>query len=175
VAAGASFAFAAAVKITGGVAAPFAFAGAGGARPRLRLAAGAALAGVVILAAALPLYGHSALESFVVLGDNQNLSTRLSLPRIASNLPFVSLGAARAAALVAYGAAVAWLLAWTWRGGDWVVAAGWATFGLLLATSWVLPWYLIWLLPLAAVAGDRRLQAATILLCAEQLAFGVPW
>jgi glycosyl transferase family 87 len=174
-AAGASFAFAAAVKITGGVAAPFAFAGAGGARPRLRLVLGAVLAGVVILAATLPLYGHSALESFVVLGDNQNLSTRLSLPRIVSNLPFVSLDAARAVALVAYGALVSWLLAWTWRGGDWVVGAGWATLGLLLATSWILPWYLIWLLPLAAVAGDARLQGAALVLCAVQLAYGVPW
>jgi hypothetical protein len=174
-AAGASFAFAAALKITGGVAAPFALAGAGGGRERLRLLAGVALAGAVILAATLPLYGSSALESFVVLGDNQNLTTRLSVPRILSHIPFLSLEAARAGALAAFAGVTAWLLAWTWRGGDWVRAAGWATLALLLATSWILPWYLIWLLPLAAVAGDARLQLATLMLCAVQLAYGVPW
>lgn len=173
-AAGAAFATAAAVKITGGLAAPFALVGADGARPRLRLALGAVLALVVIVAATLPLYGHSALDSLSLIGDNQNLTTRLSLPRILSNLPLLSIGAARALTLAAYAVAVAWLLVWTWRGGDWVRAAGWAALGLLLATSWILPWYLLWVLPLAAVSGDVRLQAATLALCGLQLAYGVP-
>ena len=47
---------------------------------------------------------------------------------------------------------------WTWRGGDWVRAAAWAALGLLLATAWLLPWYLIWPLPLAAISRDRPLQ-----------------
>ena len=37
-------------------------------------------------------------------------------------------------------------------------AAGWAGAGLLLATTWLLPWYLIWVLPLAALSRDRPLQ-----------------
>ena len=67
----------------------------------------------------------------------------------------------RVAALVLYAAAVAYLLVWTWRGGDWVRAAAWAAFGLLLATSWLLPWYLIWPLPLVAISRDRTLQLLT--------------
>ncbi|MGZ5419983.1 MAG: hypothetical protein ACXWES_05650, partial [Solirubrobacterales bacterium] len=93
---------------------------------------------------------------------------------ILSNLPLVSLEAARTGALVAYGAALVWLLAWTWRGGDWVRAAGWATLGLLLATSWILPWYLVWVLPLAAVSKDDALVVAALALCGLQLAYGVP-
>ena len=45
----------------------------------------------------------------------------------------------------------------TARGADWRVAAGWSTLALLLSTAWLLPWYAIWPLPLAAVCGDRRL------------------
>ncbi|MGZ5342833.1 MAG: hypothetical protein ACXWEK_07350, partial [Solirubrobacterales bacterium] len=139
---------------------------------RFLLGALAALAAVVALT--LSLYGHAALDSLALLGDNQDLTTRLSLPRILSNLPLVSLEAARTGALVAYGAALVWLLAWTWRGGDWVRAAGWATLGLLLATSWILPWYLVWVLPLAAVSKDDALVVAALALCGLQLAYGVP-
>lgn len=170
-ASGASFALAAAIKISGAVAAPFALIGTGE-RGRFLLGALAALAAVVALT--LSLYGHAALDSLALLGDNQDLTTRLSLPRILSNLPLVSLEAARTGALVAYGAALVWLLAWTWRGGDWVRAAGWATLGLLLATSWILPWYLVWVLPLAAVSKDDALVVAALALCGLQLAYGVP-
>jgi alpha-1,6-mannosyltransferase len=170
--AGAGLALAATVKISGGLAAPFALIAS---RSRGSFLAGVALALAAVLAATIPLYGHAALDSFALLGDNQNLTTRLSLPRIVSNLPLISLDAARVAGLAAYGVALAWLLAWTWRGGDWIRAAGWASFGLLLATSWILPWYLLWVLPLAAVARDRALVAATVALTALQLAYGVPW
>jgi alpha-1,6-mannosyltransferase len=172
--AGTAFALAAAIKISGGLAAPFALAGGDGPRARVRLALGAALALAVIFAATVPLYGHAALDSLALLGDNQDLTTRLSLPRILSNLPLVSIGAARAVALAAYVVLVAWLLLRSWRGADWVRAAGWAGLGLLLATSWILPWYLIWVLPLAAVADDARLQWATLAVCGLQLAYGVP-
>ena len=57
-------------------------------------------------------------------------------------------------------AAVALLLAW--RGRDWISAAGWATLALLVATQWLLPWYLVWLLPLAALARDRKLLVGTL-------------
>jgi alpha-1,6-mannosyltransferase len=170
-AAGAAIGLATAVKITAGVSAPFALLGS---RRRLGFLLGSALALAAVVAVTVPLYGEGALDSLSLLGDNQDLTTRLSLPRIASNLPLISLGAARAAALVAYAVAVAWLLRWTWRGGDWVRAAGWATLGLLLATSWILPWYLVWVLPLAAVAEDEVLLWTTLALCGLQLAFGVP-
>jgi hypothetical protein len=171
-AAGAGLALAATVKISGGLAAPFALIAS---RRRVTFLAGAALALAVVVAATIPLYGHAALDSFGLVSDNQALTTRLSLPRLVAKLPLISIDVARAGAVAAYGVALAWLLAWTWRGGDWIRAAGWATFGLLLATSWIFPWYLLWVLPLAAVARDRVLVAATIALTALQLAYGVPW
>ena len=54
------------------------------------------------------------------------------------------------------------------------MAAGWATLALLLSTAWLLPWYAIWLLPLAAVSGDRRLRAATLVLCAYAVLIHLP-
>ncbi len=80
----------------------------------------------------------------------------------------------RALALGLYGAALAFLLLWTWRGDDWVRAAGWAALGLLLATSWLLPWYLVWALPLAAVSRDRPLALPTLALTAYQLGARIP-
>jgi hypothetical protein len=74
----------------------------------------------------------------------------------------IGVGGVRAAALVAYALLVAWLMRWTWRGGDWVRAAGWAGLGLLVATSYLTPWYTIWVLPLAAIARDRALVAGSL-------------
>ena len=56
-----------------------------------------------------------------------------------------------------YGA-LSLLLAWTWRGGDWLRAAAWAGTGLLLATAWLLPLVPDLGLPLAALSRDRPLQ-----------------
>ena len=46
--------------------------------------------------------------------------------------------------------------------------------GLLLATSWLLPWYLIWALPLGAVSRDRPLQLLILALTAYQLGARIP-
>jgi cytochrome c biogenesis protein CcdA len=62
----------------------------------------------------------------------------------------------------------------TWRGFDWVRAAGWTALGLLLASAWLLPWYLIWPLPLAAISRDRALQLLTLALTAYQLGARIP-
>ena len=63
-----------------------------------------------------------------------------------------------------YAALVVGLLVAVARGLDWVRAAGWASFGLLVASAYMVPWYLIWLVPVAAISRDRILIAATILL-----------
>jgi alpha-1,6-mannosyltransferase len=51
-----------------------------------------------------------------------------------------------------------------WRRRDPVTAAGWAAFALIVSLSWVLPWYVLWVLPLAAVSSSRRLRGATLIL-----------
>lgn len=50
----------------------------------------------------------------------------------------------------------------TWRGYDWVAASGWALLAISVTSTWVLAWYILWPLPLAAICKDRRLLAATL-------------
>ncbi len=57
---------------------------------------------------------------------------------------------------------VAHLLWRTWRGYDWVAASGWALLAISVTSTWLLAWYILWPLPLAAVTRDRRLLAATL-------------
>ena len=50
----------------------------------------------------------------------------------------------------------------TWRGYDWIAAAGWTLLAISVTSTWLLAWYIVWPLPLAAVGRDRRLPAATL-------------
>jgi alpha-1,6-mannosyltransferase len=52
----------------------------------------------------------------------------------------------------------------TWRGYDWVAASGWALLAISVTSTWLLAWYILWPLPLAVIARDRRLLAATLAL-----------
>ncbi len=45
-----------------------------------------------------------------------------------------------------------------------IVASGWASVALIVTLSWVLPWYVLWVLPLAALSGSRRLRTAALVL-----------
>lgn len=54
------------------------------------------------------------------------------------------------------------LLIRTWRAGDWMTNLGWTLLCLLLTLVWVMPWYLLWLLPFAGVSADRRLRYAAL-------------
>ena len=50
----------------------------------------------------------------------------------------------------------------TWRGYDWVAASGWALLAIAVTSTWLLAWYTLWSLPLAAVTRDRRLLWTTL-------------
>ena len=57
---------------------------------------------------------------------------------------------------------VIYLLWRTWRGYDWIAASGWTLLAISVTSTWLLAWYILWPLPLAVVARDRRLLAATL-------------
>jgi alpha-1,6-mannosyltransferase len=50
----------------------------------------------------------------------------------------------------------------TWRGYDWIAASGWTLLAISVTSTWLLAWYIVWPLPLAAVARDRRLLVGTL-------------
>jgi len=45
-----------------------------------------------------------------------------------------------------------------------IVASGWSSVALLVTLSWVLPWYVLWVLPLAALSRSRRLRTVALVL-----------
>jgi hypothetical protein len=143
-------------------------------RPIGRLLAGGLLAAAVICAAAYLGFGWDWLRALGLAGENQGRTSHLSIPITLARLTGLDPTPIRAAALTLYAALVIYLLVKTWQGHDWLRTGAWAAFGLLLATSWLLPWYLIWPLPLAAVSRDRALQLLTLALTAYQLGARIP-
>ena len=143
-------------------------------RPVVRLVLGALGAALVVGVSAYLAFGWDWLHGLGLAGENQSRTSHLSVPTTFARISGLPPGDARLAAAVLFAALVVYLLAWTWRGGDWVRAAAWAGFGLLLATAWLLPWYLLWPLPLVAVSRDRTLQALTLALTAYQLGARIP-
>jgi len=145
-----------------------------GNRASERFLAGALIAAAGICGAAYLGFGWDWLNAFGLAGENQGRTSYMSVPITVARLTGLDPDAIRLVALVLFLTLVFELLLRTWRGYDWVRAAAWAAAGLLLATSWLLPWYLIWLLPLAAIARDRPLQLLALALTAYQLGARIP-
>jgi alpha-1,6-mannosyltransferase len=170
---------AAGLKASAGLVVPYLVVGA--TRPRAALIAAGATALCVALVA-LAVFGSHALDALSLLSSNQERSSRWSLPYKTSELLGAVLpgerldyrGAVRAAYAVAFAAVAAWLLWRTWQGASAVAMAAWTTLAVLLASAWLVPWYVLWLLPLAALAADRRLLVASVALCAWMLPIAVP-
>jgi hypothetical protein len=166
------------VKVTAGLALPFLVLGAGGTnrKERLRVAAAAVLSLALLAAVGLIGFGSHALGFLSAVSEQQQLVATHSVPAETARL--VGLGGTpgwwRHCFIAGFVVVLLYALWRTLRGADWRVAAGWATLALLLSTAWLLPWYAIWLLPLAAVSGDRRLRAATLVLCAYALLIHLP-
>ncbi len=183
--AGAAFLAAIAVKASAAVALPFALLATRGPtglkyaymsplRPVGRLLVGAGVAVVGVGLAAWLAFGWGWLDAFALAGENQGRTSHMSIPIATARLTGLDPGAVRVAALTLYAALIAHLLIWTYRGNDWLRAAAWATTGLLLTTAWLLPWYLLWPLPLAALSRDRSLKLLVLALTAYQLGARVP-
>lgn len=167
---GALMVTATAVKLTAGILLPFALAAKGG-RSRLtasrNLLVGAGLAAAAISVLAFVAFGSGPLQMLNTLqviqaeGGSHSvvgfLVTAVGLPG--------SIGPADTALTVVFLLALAWLIRRVWMGDlDWIAGAGWATVVLLLTTGFLVPWYVAWLIPLAALGRDRRLLIAAIAL-----------
>jgi alpha-1,6-mannosyltransferase len=163
--AGAQLALAFGLKASAGIALPFLLLGA---RRRTHVAVGAVAGAALVAIVGLALFGDQAFGFVTQLLGEQHLVADSSVPSQISallGLPGLAPGVRLGAGLLA-GVSVAWLLWRTYRGMEWIAAAGWATLAVLVGTAWITPWYVIWVLPLAAVSGDRRLRLATLVFCA---------
>jgi len=172
-AAGAGFVLAAAVKVSGLLCASFALLGAASARSRARMLAGAALALAAIAAVALATFGTGVDAALTVAGENQDRISRWSVAATASRASGLDVDLVRTVLAIALAATLGGLAIAVARGFDWVRAAGWAALAVLLASAYIVPWYVLWVLPSAAISRDRPLIGATILLTAFQAINGV--
>jgi hypothetical protein len=173
----------AAVKASGAVTAPFMLIAVS---DRRRFVLGALAAIAAVAAGALAAFGWKALQAFVLIGQNQERTTRWSIPqKLADGIGALTDGDAssivhftRAGLALALGVTLLYLLRLAWQSRAdphaWVLAAGWATLAVLVATAWLVPWYAIWVVPLAAICRSRALMAATVMLCAYMLVIAVP-
>jgi hypothetical protein len=164
------------IKVTAGLVLPFLMLAPSRARQRLSVAGTAVLSLVALGALGVIGFGSHALGFLSAVGEQQQMVATHSIPAETARLAGLAGTPAwwrdvYAGAFVAVLAGALWR---TSRGADWRLAAGWTTLALLVSTAWLLPWYAIWALPLAAVSGDRRLRAATLVFCAYAVLIHLP-
>ncbi|MDX6664471.1 MAG: alpha,6-mannosyltransferase [Solirubrobacteraceae bacterium] len=159
---GAALVTALAIKATAGLALPFALLGA---RRRSWAVLGMAGAGLLSFAVAYVGFPDHAVGLVSVLGNQPHLLTPENVPQALVNLVGLQLtSGVRLLLDVLLAGALLGLVIHVRRGGDWIRAVGWAFVALLVTSTWITPWYLIWPLPLAAISRDRRLLAITLML-----------
>jgi alpha-1,6-mannosyltransferase len=161
---------AASIKLTAGLLLPFAVASEGTRRRRDRrrnLLLGGALGAGIVVGVGFAWFGTGPLHLLSTVQQVQSKGDWHSIPGfISTRLGLGSVGHAVGLLLFAVFAGVfCWLVRRVWRGeSDWIDAAGWTTLVMLATASSLLPWYVAWLIPLAALAGDRRLWRAAIVM-----------
>jgi hypothetical protein len=161
------------IKLSAGVLLPFAVIGAKDRRKTLLLAAGAVL---VIAVVAYAFFGSHVKNLQAVISHDSTLETPNNVPGVLLNdilrLDLHKHTQGTIGTIVLLPTLLA-LIYWAWRGADWLTAAGWATLAVLATTTWLLPWYLVWWLPIAAMLRSptqRHVAAAlTVFVIALQL------
>jgi hypothetical protein len=153
---------AAAIKLTAGVILALAIASGGGRRARDHrrdVVIGAAAAATLFVGLAFLWFGTGPLHLFATIRKVQSEGDWHSIPGFAGAVFGTSVGHVVGIVLgVIFGLVCVWALRKTWRGElDWINAGAWIALALLITASSLLPWYVVWFLPLAALATDRRL------------------
>ncbi|HTT29916.1 MAG TPA: glycosyltransferase family 87 protein [Solirubrobacteraceae bacterium] len=157
--AGAMLVIAVAVKFSAVLLLPFLLVAARPARRRIQVLIGCALAGIPLLVMSLLLFGFSIPN----LSQQGSLLTPFSFPNLFGY--FLGVGGGTSGILrLADVVLVVVVIVLLRREGDWISRAGWATFALIASLAWVMPWYVIWLLPLAALGSSQRLRRVALAL-----------
>jgi hypothetical protein len=164
---------AAGVKLSAAIVLPFALLGSPRPARALLWATGVATG---VAAVALVAFGPEVTSLLDVLRENSVLAAPNDLPGAINDLFGLGLSteALSRIGMLVLGPVLALLLVRVYRGADWLESAGWATLALLATTTWLLPWYLVWFLPLAALARRSHQRIAALALTALVLAFQLP-
>jgi hypothetical protein len=133
-------------------------------RRRVGLVIGTFGAVVVLGAIAYLAFGRHALDVVATLKRQQSLVSSDSFPNEVAHLfglPGV-FPIDRVLIRVGLGVVIAYLAIGVWRGYDWLSAGAWVLLAIAVTTTWLLAWYTLWCLPLAAIARDRRVLWAAL-------------
>jgi hypothetical protein len=166
----------ASVKLTGGLLLPFALAsssGLGGRGRRREILVGASVAAVLAAILGFAAFGSGTLHLPATLQQTQSEGDWHSIPGfISTRLGLGTIGHIAGLALgVVFAGVFVWLVRRVWRGEmDWIDGAGWTAVALLITAGSMLPWYVAWLMPLAALGTDRRLWRASLVITGVVLA-----
>jgi hypothetical protein len=162
-----------AVKSSSVVLVPFALLGSRRPLKALAWAAGAAvvLGGITLLA-----FGHHVSSILHVLHDDARLQTPNDIPGVVNDVFGLGISTARQGkiGMLVLVPTILFLLVRTYRGGNWLENAGWATCAVIVTTTWFLPWYLIWFLPLAALALRPYQRLTALVLTALAIGLQLP-
>jgi len=159
--AGAVLMLAVAIKFTAILLLPFLLIAARPAERRLRVLAGTAIAAVPLILGTLLVFGFSMPN----LSDQSTLLTDFSVPNVIGLM--LGVGGGTTALLRVANVLLVLVVLWQLRRGrDWLSGAGWSTLALIASLAWLVPWYVIWLLPLAALGTSVQLRRWTLALSA---------
>jgi hypothetical protein len=138
-------------------------------RPARHLGFG--IAAGVLVGLALWRYGLGWVGAVVPLADNVRKQAVYSIPNRFSDVTGLPEGASTALFVVLFGIAFLWLLREAWRGR---ARLGLAAGLLLVCTPWLVPWYAVWAVPLAAIEEDRVARGLALAVSAYLLRDAVP-
>jgi hypothetical protein len=168
-AAGGVLMLAVAVKFTAILLLPFLLVAAHVRRRRKDVIIGAAISALPLILLDLALFGF-ALPN---LSQQSSLLTDWSLTNVFGDLVFGVGGTPLLLKLAAIGVVLV-VAHQYYRNRNWINAAGWSTLALIASLSWLMPWYVVWLLPLAALSTSVRLRRLAGLLTVYLLIVFVP-
>ena len=157
--AGAVLMLAVAVKFTAVLLLPFLLVAARTKPRRIQLTIGAAAAAVPLIVMDLALFGLSLPN----LSQQSTLLTGWSIPNVFGLLIHVGGGTPTLLRIAVVGVVLV-VAHQFYRNRDWLAGAGWSTLALIASLSWLMPWYVVWLLPLAALSRSTRLRWAAAVL-----------
>lgn len=160
--AGGAFVMATAMKASGGIMLPIvAVALLRTPRRLVQVLIGMVLAGLIAGAASLLAFGLHIPD----LSTQSRLVTNESVPNLIGLVVGQGGESAGVRAVTSVVLAISVIICCriAWRRRDVITAAGWASVALVVTLSWVLPWYVLWILPLAALSSSLRLRKAALI------------
>ena len=156
--AGAVLMLAVAVKFTAILLLPFLLIAAKPPQRRLQVLAGAVYATIPLALMSVVLFGFHLPN----LQDQSTLLTPYSVPNVVGYVLGIGGGTPTLLRLADVALVPVVIFFLRRQRTDWIAGAGWSTLALVCTLAWLMPWYILWVLPLAALGSSVRLRRVAL-------------